>query len=128
MRDGAFLRALLEKPSRFYPGTPMPPYASLFHHRGAGGDALITYLRSLRGQPRKSAGPVAALACATCHATPRPASAPALSRHACVRLSAENEAFSCRRCHGDAVPSGPRECAYVEGRRAECAACHEVPR
>jgi len=53
---------------------------------------------------------------------------PPLVRHACVRLRAEAAELGCARCHGGAVPAGPRECLYVEGRRPECAACHEVPR
>ncbi len=131
-RDPAFLRALLERPSRFYPGTPMPPYAGLLHH-GPQGEALIAYLRTMRGQPRVGAGPVAVQSCATCHAstagakTTAPSDA-ALTRHACVRIRAEAAELSCKRCHGAQVPAGPRECLYVEARRAECAACHEVKR
>lgn len=139
-REPAALRGILERPSTYYPRTPMPPYAWLFQHHAADAEALLVFLRSLRGTPRPSAGPAAAVPCATCHATPVKAGAapvattttaiarPPLVRHACVRLRAEAAELGCARCHGDAVPAGPRECLYVEGRRPECAACHEVPR
>lgn len=139
-REPAALRGILERPSTYYPRTPMPPYAWLFQHHAADAEALLVFLRSLRGTPRPSAGPAAAVPCATCHATPVKAGAapvattttaiarPPLARHACVRLRAEAAELGCARCHGDAVPAGPRECLYVEGRRPECAACHEVPR
>lgn len=127
LRDPAYLRALLARPSQFYPGTPMPPYASLLHHQPDEAEALITFLRSLRGEPRPSVGPVAARPCASCHATAPPASAE-LTRHDCVRIRAPRAELSCARCHGAEIPTSTRECLYVEGRRAECAGCHEVPR
>lgn len=144
-REPAALRGILERPSTYYPRTPMPPYAWLFQHHAADAEALLVFLRSLRGMPRPSAGPAAAVPCATCHATPVKAGVkagagapvattttaitrPPLVRHDCVRLRAEAAELGCARCHGGAVPAGPRECLYVEGRRPECAACHEVPR
>lgn len=130
LRDPDYLRQVLERPGRYFPGTPMPPYSGLFHSPSGDGAAVLRYLRTMRAKPRVSAGPEAAERCASCHAAGaaqdregRPGRG-----HDCARIRAEAKAFDCARCHGRAVPSGPGECLYVEGRLAECAACHEVPR
>jgi hypothetical protein len=140
LRGSAYLRRVTREPSKLFPGTKMPDFAPVLgggaaeRRAGAGGvdssgrdreDALVTFLLTLRREPRRrpARDAQAALPCATCHGGGAPQGAP----HRCVFIRERQAELACGRCHGAAAPRAGRECPYVMKHRFICGACHEVP-
>ncbi|MBI5479876.1 MAG: hypothetical protein HY906_13510, partial [Deltaproteobacteria bacterium] len=124
LRGSAYLRRVTREPSKLFPGTKMPDFTPVLADRGRE-DALLTYLLTLRREPRRrpARDAQAALPCATCHGGGAPQGSP----HRCVFIRERQVELKCTRCHGAAAPRSSRECPYVLKHRFICGACHEVP-
>jgi len=122
-RGSAYLRRVTKEPSKLFPGTKMPDFTPVLANKSRE-DALLTYLLSLRGEPRRrpERDAQAALPCATCHGGGAPKGAP----HRCVFIRERQADLKCERCHVAGAPRGGRECPYVLKRRFICGACHEA--
>jgi hypothetical protein len=122
-RGSAYLRRVTREPSKLFPGTKMPDFTPALAAPGRE-DALVTYLLTLRGEPRRrpERDAQAALPCASCHGGGAPRGAP----HRCVYIRERKADLTCTRCHEGAAPRAGRECPYVRKHRFVCGACHEA--
>lgn len=122
-RGPAYLKQMLNTPYQILPGTRMPSFTSKWKDNPARETALVTYLLTLRGEPRAQGRTLAKERCATCHAKDG-VKKDRITSHRCVELADPKKELSCVRCHPKGAPVSDRECLYVRQRQLDCGVCH----
>lgn len=122
-RGATYLSQMLNTPYEVFPGTRMPSFTVKWKDAPARESNLVSYLLTLRGEPRPKGRVPVHQACASCHAS-KSTDKSQISGHRCVELADPKKELSCQRCHPGGVPESERECLYVTQRRFDCGVCH----
>ena len=122
-RGPAYLSKMLNAPAEIFPGTRMPSFSNKWKDQPAREKALVTYLLSLRAEPRGRPRVSSTERCASCHEKGG-TKQDRIAHHRCTELVESKADLSCARCHPKGAPVAERECLYVSQRQFDCKACH----
>lgn len=126
LRGQSYLRDVVSKPSKFFPKTKMPAFETFLSHEPKQASALMAFLLSLDGRPRK--GPLSFThQCSACHRPGQKPGAgvePVLASHRCAWIKTARKDLACGRCHATLPEADGTECLYIDMRRRDCGVCH----